>query len=62
MMVCSLEAVSYTHLEVYKRQVLGHGGLVQGRNIAIHQVVDGIIPECVLAAVGLDLSLSLIHI
>ena len=36
--------------------VLGHGGLVQGRNIAIHQVVDGIIPECVLAAVGLDLS------
>ena len=35
--------------------VLGHGGLVQGRNVAIHQVVDGID----LSTVGLALGKAL---
>ena len=37
--------VSYTHLS----------SLVQSRHILIHPVVDGIVPEGVLAAVSLDL-------
>ena len=32
-----------------------HRCVVQGRNVLVHQIVDGVVPEGVLAAVGLDL-------
>ena len=35
--------------------VLGQSGIIQCRHILVHQVVDGIVPEGVFAAVGLDL-------
>ena len=35
--------------------VLGHGSLVQGGHVLVHQIVDGVVPEGVFAAVGLDL-------
>ncbi len=36
--------------------VFFHGGVVQSGHVLVHQVVDGVIPEGVLAAVGFDLS------
>ena len=37
------------------KAVLFHGGIVQCGNVLIHQVIDGIVPEGVLAAVCFDL-------
>ena len=35
--------------------VFCHRCVVQGRDVLVHQIVDGVVPEGVLAAVGLDL-------
>ena len=35
--------------------VFCHRRVVQGRDVLVHQIVDGVVPEGVLAAVGLDL-------
>ena len=37
------------------KAVLCHGGIIQRGHVLVHQIVDGIVPEGVLAAVSLDL-------
>ena len=60
-LVMSLTAVSYTHLDVYKRQALGCEALHHNRHRPWH-VVSDVRTTDALASLATEETLSLIHI